>query len=66
MIYDRLANVVFAAVTVVYITGQFVDIFNITDFQVTDKFTGTFIGIVGAALIAKQRSSSASGGDHRK
>lgn len=62
MISDRIANVVFASATFVWTLGQVVDIFNITDFQATDKFNGVFLGVVGGALLAKRTA----GGEHRK
>ena len=63
MISDRLANYVVAAAAFVWLVGQLVSIFNVTDFEPSEAFNGAFIGIVGGALLAKQRSS---GGDHRK
>lgn len=64
MISDRLGNIVLAITTVVWTTGQLVSIFNLTDFEPSEVFNGAFIGIVGGALVAKQRASS--GGEHKK
>lgn len=64
MISDRLANAVVGISALIWTTGQLVDIFNVTDFIVTDAFNGIFMGIAGGALLAKQRNTS--GGEHKK
>lgn len=68
MISDKLANILIAVVTAVWVLNLVVGMFGINDYEASETINGIFMAIVGGAfaLRAKGNGDNSSGGDHRK